>query len=138
MSDLRRRIFGVGTPDSTPASSRDASPAPARPDDETAEAKDYKVIEAKELEKLHKRKHKERHSKKRNAWIFGLGGLFGILAAGMFATPEGSLDKLVELAGIKEMNLDSILDVLPAGLIADVQDLQVCRFPEEQPSSTSS
>jgi hypothetical protein len=30
------------------------------------------------------------------------------------------------MAGWNDLNLDSILDVLPAGLIKDVQQLQVC------------
>jgi phospholipid:diacylglycerol acyltransferase len=120
MSDLRRRIFGVGTPDSTPSSSRDNSPAPARPGDK---ATDYKIVPANEVEKVSKQKQRGR--KRRNAWVFGIGGLFGILAAGLFATPTGSLDRLVEMAGWNDLNLDSILDVLPAGLIKDVQQLQV-------------
>lgn len=122
MSDLRRRIFGVGTPDSTPSSSRDASPAPAQRDDG-----EYKVIPKPALDKLRKEVKgvRRKGSKRRNVWIFALGGLFGIFAAGFFASNNGSLDKLVELAGIRDMNLDSVLDVLPAGLIKDVQDLQV-------------
>lgn len=92
MSDLRRRIFGVGTPDSTPSSSRDASPAPARPGDNVS---DYKVVPSSELEKIARRR--ARGTKRRNAWIFGLGGLFGVLAAGFFASPTGSLDKLVDM-----------------------------------------
>lgn len=121
MSDLRRRIFGAGTPDSTPSSSRDASPAPARPGDDVS---DYKIVPSEQLKKLSK--HRGRNSKRRNAWIFGLGGLFGVLAAGFVASPTGSLDKLVDMAGLSDLNLDSILDVLPAGLIKDVQQLQVC------------
>lgn len=120
MSDLRRRIFGVGTPDSTPSSSRDNSPAPARPGDK---ATDYKIVSAQQLEKS---KQKQHGRKRRNVWVFGLGGLFGILAAGFFASPTGSLDRLVDMAGWNDLNLDSILDVLPAGLINDVQKLQVC------------
>jgi len=120
MSDLRRRIFGVGTPDSTPSSSRDNSPAPARPGDKTT---DYKIVPADQAAKISKQKHSGR--KRRNAWIFGLGGLVGVLAAVVFASPSGSLDHLADMAGWNDMNFDSILDVLPAGLIKDVQQLQV-------------
>ena len=122
MSDLRRRIFGVGTPDSTPSVSRDSSPAPARPGDQVT---DYKIVPADRLEKT---SSKHRGRKRRNAWVFGLGGLFGVLAAGFFASPTGSLDRLVDMAGWNDLNLDSILDVLPAGLIKDVQQLQVCTY----------
>ena len=65
-------------------------------------------------------------TKRRNAWIFALGSIFGIFIAGYFATSNGSLDRLVDLAGIKDMRIDTLLDVLPAGLIKDVQDIQVC------------
>ncbi|KAK4574166.1 phospholipid:diacylglycerol acyltransferase [Recurvomyces mirabilis] len=118
MSELRRRIFGVGSPESTPSSSRDVSPAPQQKDGATGES--YKVIPAAKLDKLSKKKG----TRRRNFWIFALGGIFGILVAGFFASSNGGLDKMVELAGLQDMNLDSLLDVLPAGLIKDVRDLQ--------------
>lgn len=129
MSGLRRRIFG-GTPDESDLdSSRDVSPAPGHsslssmlsPNDRT----DYAVVPAKKLKQLTKDTKKGKGSKRRNFWIFGLGGLFGLVLAGFFASSNGALDKLVTLAGLENMNLDSLLDVLPAGLIRDVQDLQV-------------
>lgn len=129
MSDLRRRIFGVGdTPDSTPSISREASPAPGRDGRDGAE---YKVVPNDTVEKLKKEVKSVRRSgkKRRNAWMFALGGLFGVMLAGFFAANTGGLDSLVEMAGIKDMNLDSILDVLPAGIVKDVQDLQVRRPP---------
>ena len=132
MSDLRRRIFGVGTPDSTPAASRDSSPAPSRPGDQVT---DYKIVPADRLEKT---SSKHRGRKRRNAWVFGLGGLFGVLAAGFFASPTGSMDRLVDMAGWNDLNLDSILDVLPAGLIKDVQQLQVCTYIGEFKKADSS
>lgn len=132
MSDLRRRIFGVGTPDSTPSASRDSSPAPARPGDQVT---DYKIVPSDRLEKA---ASKHRGRKRRNAWVFGLGGLFGVLAAGIFASPTGSLDRLVDMAGWNDLNLDSILDVLPAGLIKDVQQLQVCTYIGESKADYSS
>lgn len=125
MSLLRRRIFGVGTPESTPSSSREQSPAPVSKADVGA---DYRIIPVSKLESLkEKSKARVKGTKRRNAWIFGLGGLFGIVLAASLASPNGSLDRLVELAGLRDMNLDSFLDVLPAGLIKDVQDLQVRR-----------
>jgi phospholipid:diacylglycerol acyltransferase len=132
MSDLRRRIFGVGTPDSTPSASRDSSPAPARPGDKVT---DYKIVPADRLEKT---SSKHRGRKRRNAWVFGLGGLFGVLAAGIFASPTGSLDRLADMAGWNDLNLESILDVLPAGLIKDVQQLQVCTYIGEFKKADSS
>jgi phospholipid:diacylglycerol acyltransferase len=88
-----------------------------------ATGESYKVVPAEKLDKLSKKVRKG--TKRRNAWIFFLGGLFGIFVAGFFASSNGSLEKLVEMAGLEDMNLDSILDVLPAGLIKEVRDLQV-------------
>lgn len=126
MSSLRRRIFGVGdTPDSTPSISREASPAPPR--EGVHDAGEYRLVPREGMEKLKKEIKSARRSgkKRRNAWMFALGGLFGVILAGFFASSNGSLDGLVEMAGMQDMNLDSLLDVLPAGLIRDVQDLQV-------------
>lgn len=88
------------------------------------------------VERLKKEVKSVRRSgrKRRNAWMFALGGLFGVILAGFFATNSGGLDSLVEMAGMKDMNLDSILDVLPAGLIKDVQDLQVRRVFAQAPA----
>lgn len=122
MSTPRRRIFG-GRDDDPPASSRDSSPAPAAPKEAGGDA--YRIVPKERLEKL-KRQVKPRGGKRRNAWIFGLGGLFGLLAAGFFAGSNGGIDKLITMAGLEEMNLDSVLDVLPTGLIRDIRDLQVC------------
>lgn len=120
MSSLRRRVFGSGTPDSTPDISRESSPAPLHKGDTNGD--DYRVIHTKQLDKLRDRvKHTGR--KRRNAWIFGLGGLFGVVLAGFFAA-SNNMD-LVELAGLKDVSLDSILDVLPAGIIKDVREMQV-------------
>jgi len=125
MSDLRRRIFGVGTPESTPDSSRDVSPAPGLRKDGEKQGEDYTIIPARKLEKLKKHVHKSGGRKRRNFWMFGLGGLFGVLVAGFFASSNGGLDRLAEVTGLQDLNLDSLFDVLPAGLIKDVQDLQV-------------
>ena len=126
MSELRRRIFGVGTPaDSSPDSSRDPSPSAGQ-----KVGPEYKVVSKEKLEKLRQDvKHiKRKGHKRRHFWIFALGGAFGIFLAGFFASNNGSLDKLVDIAGIRELNLDSLLDVLPGGVIKDVQELQVRSF----------
>ena len=54
-------------------------------------------------------------------WIFGLGGVFGIVVAALFAGHNEMLD----LAMLQDLNLDSILDVLPAGMISEARDFQV-------------
>ena len=133
MSELRRRIFGrSGTPDSadtSPTTSREASPAP---DQRGKDGAEYKIVPRQKLERLRSDlkvfKGKSKGTKRRNAWIFVLGGIFGIFVAGFFATSNGSLDQLVQFTGMKEMSLDSIMDILPSGVIRDVQELQVGGF----------
>lgn len=124
MSNLRRRIFGGGQDESSDSSSRDASPAPAPPE---AGGDAYRIVPEETLNKLRKKVKTTKGGKKWNAWIFGLGGVFGLVMAGVFAGSNGGIDKLVTMAGLEDMNLDSILDVLPAGLIRDMRDLQVWR-----------
>ncbi|KAL2358409.1 Lecithin:cholesterol acyltransferase-domain-containing protein [Cryomyces antarcticus] len=109
MAELRRRIFGSSS-NSTPEPSREGTPD---------NAEDYRVIPAKKLQKLTKAS-KSKGNKRRNAWIFGLGGIFGIIVAGFFA----SSNDIIDLASLADVNLDSIMDVLPAGLIKDARDLQ--------------
>lgn len=119
---LRRKIFGIGySPEGSPAHSRDSSPAPIVDKDGAL----HKIVPIKAFEKLKETsKQKERGRKRKNAWLFGLGGFFGIVLAATFAAPTGGMDRLVEMAGFGDMHLDSILDILPAGLIKDVRDLQ--------------
>jgi hypothetical protein len=116
MSGLRRRIFGTTSADSpslTPEHSREGTPT----------SEEVRVVSAKKLQKLTDQ-HKARGTKRRNAWIFGLGGLFGIIVAGFFA----SSNEVFDMQALRDMNLDSILDVLPAGLIKDAHELQVGFF----------
>lgn len=121
MSGLRRRIFGSGGGNDSEPSSREESPAPA-PKDAGGDA--FRIIEKEKLDLLRK-KSKKHGTKRRNAWIFGLGGLFGLFMAGFFASRDGAIDKLVTMAGLEDMNLDNLYDVLPVGLIRDVQNMQV-------------
>ncbi|GAM85522.1 hypothetical protein ANO11243_035290 [Dothideomycetidae sp. 11243] len=114
MSSLRRRFLNVVTdnsPVSSPDISREGSPAPD----------DYRVVPTKHLKKLSTLSAKPKGTKRRNAWVFILGGLFGILVAGFFAGGN----ELIDMTTLREMNLDSFLDVLPAGLIRDAKELQV-------------
>ncbi|ORY11790.1 Lecithin:cholesterol acyltransferase-domain-containing protein [Clohesyomyces aquaticus] len=106
MNFLRRR--GRAAVDET-SDSADTTPNP----DETNE---LRVIHAKSL----KPPKNGKNSKRRNFWIFGLGGVFGLLLAGFFA---GSND-MIDLSGFEGMNLESIFDVLPAGLVKDAQQMQ--------------
>jgi phospholipid:diacylglycerol acyltransferase len=116
MSFLRRR-FG-GAHDDSPIESREPSPAPGQP-----RPSNLRVITAEQLHTL-KKKGK---SKRKNAWIFGLGGLFGLVVAGFFA----SSNEMIDLKSLEGMNLDSILDALPASFVSSAQQLQVSRGTSE-------
>lgn len=64
---------------------------------------------------------KPKTRKRRNTAIFLLGSLFGIIAAGFFAKSND----LIDFPELGEFSVDSLLDALPAGLIADMRDLVV-------------
>lgn len=112
MATLRRRLLG-GTPPTSEDPSRESSPG---------RGEELHVVPAKKLKKLVKTEQSVRGSKRQKLWLFSLGGIFGVAVAAFFA---GNND-MIDLKALSEMNLDSILDVLPDGLIKDAQDLQVC------------
>jgi phospholipid:diacylglycerol acyltransferase len=116
MSFLRRRFGGANNNDS-PIESREPSPAPGQ-----TRPTNLRVITAEQLHTL-KKKGK---SKRKNAWIFGLGGLFGLVVAGFFA----SSNEMIDLKSLENMNLDSILDALPASFVNSAQQLQVRRHAQ--------
>lgn len=111
MSFLRRR-FGGGTKDDSPIESREPSPAPGQP-----RPSNLRVITA---EQLHTLKNKGK-SKKKNVWIFVLGGVFGLLVAGFFA----SNNEMIDLKSLENVNLESIMDALPASFVRSAQQMQV-------------
>jgi hypothetical protein len=106
MSSLRRRLLGAPT-----QASREASPAKA---EEVRLAPVSKIITDKH--------HKTR--KRRNGFIFFLGGLFGIVAAGFFA----GRNDLIEFPELSELSMDSLIDILPAGFVSDARDLAVSKL----------
>jgi phospholipid:diacylglycerol acyltransferase len=99
MSFLRRRIWGSS---SSPTSQEDSSPAPEK----------LKLVPVSKI---------KTNRKKRNGLIFGLGGLFGILVAAFFAEKNDVLS----LDTLSELNLDSLIDVIPSGIIKDARELTV-------------
>lgn len=68
-----------------------------------------------------KKTHEHTWKKRRNGLIFFLGGLFGILAAGFFAKENN----LIDFPELSELSMDTLFDVLPAGLVKDARDLSV-------------
>ena len=126
MSNLRRRVLGDS---SSASSSRSSSPAQAFEGDQQGDGsvsvpitKIEKINQ--QLQKAREAKHHapKEHRKRRNAWIFGLGGLFGVLVALFFA---GNNDVLDLHQALKNVNLDSLMDVLPVGFVKDAEELQV-------------
>lgn len=134
MSSLRRRFFGGDGGTESPRE-RTPSPAPATRNENTEtdgpQDNAHVKIPRKKLEHFNSyvtssKNRKPKGGKRRNAWVFGLGGLFGIVVAVYFAGNAEVLD----LSYLKDLNLDSILDVLPAGMIKEAHDFQVCgRLP---------
>lgn len=59
---------------------------------------------------------------KRKSWlIFSLGGLFGLIMAVFFANQQ----EVIKLEGLLDVNLDSLMDVIPAGIVKHAKDLSV-------------
>ncbi|OAL44954.1 LACT-domain-containing protein [Pyrenochaeta sp. DS3sAY3a] len=112
MAFLRRR-FGGAPGDESPAElSREPSPGP-----DGKRPANLRVITAEQLQTL---KSKHKHGKRKNAWIFGLGGLFGLVVAGFFA----SNNDLIDMKSLENMNLESIMEALPANFVTSAQQLQ--------------
>jgi hypothetical protein len=62
----------------------------------------------------------KRTGKRRNGLIFTLGGIFGVFLALFFANQnELSLEALMDL------NLDALIDVIPAGVLRDAKQFSV-------------
>ncbi|CAJ2508740.1 Uu.00g137660.m01.CDS01 [Anthostomella pinea] len=104
-SELRRRALAGDT------ASESASPTPTPPREQSpAKPRDNVTI-------VH---HETKPSRKRRTTlIFFMGSLFGLIAAGFFAKNND----LIDFPEIGELSMDSILDVLPAGLVKDMKDL---------------
>lgn len=119
MSFLRRRFGGgsAGAGDdseiSTPDLSREPSPGP-----DGKRPANLRLITAEQLQTL---KKKGQHKKRRNVWVFGLGGLFGLLLAGFFA----SSNDMIDLSSLEGVNLESIMEALPDNFVKSAQQLQV-------------
>ncbi|KAF8866329.1 LACT-domain-containing protein [Acephala macrosclerotiorum] len=110
LSSLRKRAQGTHSDTSLP---REHSPEQA---EEVRLAPVSKIIDSK-LGHKHKGEHKTR--KRRNGFIFFLGGLFGIVVAGFFARQND----LIEFPELGDLRMESLMDVLPAGFVSDARDL---------------
>ncbi|KAL3413623.1 putative Phospholipid:diacylglycerol acyltransferase [Aspergillus fumigatus] len=57
-------------------------------------------------------------SKRRNGLIFALGGIFGIFVALFFANQQD----VISLESLMDLNLDTLIDVIPQGIIRDARE----------------
>lgn len=113
MQGLRRRVVGDASPAPSSESSRQPSP------DRTEK---LRVISENHLKTLKTATKNTRKSfgKRRAGLLFTLGSLFGVFLAVYFVGSSEVLD----LAGLLDVNLDSIFDVLPAGLVHEAKEFQ--------------
>lgn len=107
-SFLRRRVFGDAKKDE----SRNREDTPVKAEE----------VRLAPVSKIITETTKPKSRKRRNGFIFALGGLFGLVAAGVFAGRNDLIDFP------DEFSMDGLLDVLPASLIKDARDLQVSYF----------
>lgn len=64
-------------------------------------------------------------SKRRNGFIFVLGGLFGVLVALFFANQQ----EVISLESLMDLNLESLIDVMPQGIVRDAKAFSVSGSP---------
>jgi phospholipid:diacylglycerol acyltransferase len=111
MSTLRRRLGKIFSETPSTSPSRDGTP------DVTDAAEEVRLVPVSKLKTLTTTKRS-----KRKSWlIFGLGGLFGLVVAVFFANQQ----EVIRLEGLLDVNLDSLMDVIPAGIVRDAKDLSV-------------
>ncbi|KAJ4291515.1 phospholipid:diacylglycerol acyltransferase [Collariella sp. IMI 366227] len=109
-STLRRRVVVDDAPFETTAS-ESATPTPADEIQILVPEDKVKVVHH----------HRPKTRKRRSTAIFLLGSLCGIIAAGFFARSND----LIDLPELGELSMDSLFDVLPAGLVKDVRELVI-------------
>lgn len=131
MSDLRRRAVKE-----TPRDGKDndeTNPA-ARGESETKNqnAENHREYEKDEVDekptlspiiKL-KRYITKPRGKRRHSLVFLLGGIFGIFIALFFANHN----EVISLDALMDLNLDSLIDVIPSGILSDAREFTVRLF----------
>lgn len=115
MSELRRRLHP------TPSENENEKETETETETPTSPAREESPVKVVEHVKVIEPLVKPATRKRRNTAIFLLGSLFGLIAAGFFAKSND----LIEFPELGEFSVDSLLDVLPAGLVADMRDLVV-------------
>ncbi|KAE8556588.1 hypothetical protein EYB25_001290 [Talaromyces marneffei] len=124
MSDLRRRAVKETPRDEN----NDDTKPPARGESETkAKSKKHHGVNSHDKEdktptlspiaRLKKYLANPR-GKRRNSFVFLLGGLFGIFIALFFANQN----EVISLDALMDLNLDSLIDVIPTGILSDAKE----------------
>lgn len=130
MSDLRRRAAKETPRDEN----NDDTKPTARGESETKRTKPKKHREAENNEEDEKptlspiaklkRYITKPRGKRRHSFVFLLGGLFGIFIALFFANQN----EVISLDALMDLNLDSLIDVIPTGILSDAREFTV-RLP---------
>lgn len=115
---LRRRTAKDDVPPSD--SSRDNNRRPRLPRIKTEEDKLREEFDGAKVKQLVIRPR----SKRRNGLIFVLGGLFGIFIALFFANQQ----EVISLDSLMDLNLDSLIDAIPQGIVRDMTEFSVKRL----------
>ncbi|KAK3690035.1 Lecithin:cholesterol acyltransferase-domain-containing protein [Podospora appendiculata] len=131
-SALRRRVFGSDTLFDSPAGSEPPTPRDGSPERDSKGAATTTTSTststkpgsgsgsgAASTTKTKVIHHRPKKAKRKNTAIFLLGGLFGIIVAGFFATSKD----FIGFPEFGELSMDSLLNVLPPGLVKDMRDL---------------
>ena len=119
-NDKNERENNASVNNTNPSHNSDEKAYEDAEDDGGKRAEVYTVVSANRLERLKRPKG----TKRRYAWIFILGGLFGLAIAAFFTDNSDILD----LTAFTGVHLDSIIEVLPSGFLKGVRDLQVRLF----------
>ncbi len=115
MSTLRRRLLGD-------PSSSSSSTEPSREPSPSGNGDPVTLVSSSKLAKL--KSGTGRPSRRRQWWLFALGGVFGLTVAAFFANHHD----VINLEGLVDFNLDSLIDVIPAGVVRDAKDITVGDF----------
>lgn len=130
MSDLRRRAVKEPPRDEN----NDDTKADVQVESETEKQTHHKTEQNEDDEKPTlspivrlKRYITSPRGKRRSSFVFLLGGLFGIFIALFFANHN----EVISLDALMDLNLDSLIDVIPTGILRDAKEFTVRTNPIE-------
>ena len=118
MNVLRRRFGGDSSSSAESSAEQTRESSPASPHD--SGVSELRLVTKQHLDGITTIARKKTGGKRRLAWYFSLGGLFGIFVAAFFV---GNTD-LLDLAALVDLNLESLLDVLPRGIVDEAKEFQ--------------